>query len=84
MSQKLFVGNLDYSVKDEDLEKHFGQYGEVVSARVITDRETNRSRGFGFVEFADEESAQKAKKELQDSELSGRAINIDDAKPNQR
>jgi RNA recognition motif-containing protein len=81
---KLFVGNLDYSVTDEVLEKHFAEHGKVVSARVITDRETNRSRGFGFVEYEDSETAKKAKEALQDSELNGRDINIDDAKPSQR
>ena len=84
MSQKLFVGNLAYSVTDDDLKAHFEQAGEVVSARVITDRDTNRSRGFGFVEFADDETGSKAKSELQDSDLKGREIKIDDAKPSQR
>jgi len=84
MSQKLFVGNLAYTVTDDELKEHFAQAGEVVSARVITDRETNRSRGFGFVEFADDATAKKAMTELQDSEISGRAINIDEAKPSQR
>jgi len=84
MAQKLFVGNLAYTVTDDELKEHFAQAGEVVSARVITDRETNRSRGFGFVEFNDDETAKKAMTELQDSEISGRAINIDEAKPSQR
>jgi len=84
MSQKLFVGNLAYSVTDDDLKAHFESAGEVVSARVITDRDTNRSRGFGFVEFADDETGSKAKADLQDSDLKGREIKIDDAKPSQR
>ena len=81
MSAKLFVGNLDYSVTKEDLLDAFGKLGTVVDAVVITDRETRRSRGFGFVEFSSEDEAKKAVEALNQSELKGRKINVNEAKP---
>ncbi len=81
MSTKLFVGNLDYTVTSDDLREAFGKVGSVIDAVVITDRETRRSRGFGFVEFATAEEAEKAVKELNGSELKGRKINVNEAKP---
>ncbi len=81
MSTKLFVGNLDYTVTSDDLREAFGKAGSVIDAVVITDRETRRSRGFGFVEFATAEEAEKAIKELNGSELKGRKINVNEAKP---
>lgn len=81
MSTKLFIGNLDYTVTSEDLRDAFGKIGNVIDAVVITDRETRRSRGFGFVEFATAEEAEKAVKELNGSELKGRKINVNEAKP---
>ncbi len=76
---KLFVGGLAWATTDDSLRAGFEQYGEVTEARVILDRETGRSRGFGFVTFADAESAQAAK-ELDGQELDGRRIRVDEAK----
>lgn len=84
MAHKLFIGNLDYNVDDNDLSELFSQHGEVVSAKVIKDRESGRSKGFGFVELSSSEEAADAKAKLHDHELNGRAIKIDDAKPQQR
>ena len=64
MAKKLYVGNLSFDMLDEDLEQAFAEYGEIVSVVIVKDRDSGRSRGFGFVEFADEESAQKAKQAL--------------------
>lgn len=85
MSNKLFVGGLAWATNDEGLKSVFTQYGEVIEAKVITDRMTGRSRGFGFVTFADEDSAKKAT-ELNGTDLDGRTIRVDIArdKPNRR
>jgi RNA recognition motif-containing protein len=80
MSKKIFVGNLSFQVTDFDLEDLFKQYGEVVSAKVILDRDTNRSRGFGFVEMNSESSVEAAIEALNGSEVKGRAINASVAK----
>lgn len=80
MTTKLFVGNLAWTTKSEDLQNFFSQVGNVVSATVITDRATGRSKGFGFVEFATEEEAAKAK-DLNNQDLNGRPIAISDARP---
>lgn len=77
----LFVGSLAYATTDESLEAFFATVGPVKSARVITDRDTNRSKGFGFVEFEDEANNQKAIDELNGKELDGRAINVTVARP---
>jgi RNA recognition motif-containing protein len=74
VSSKLFVGSLPWSINDQSLEKAFEEHGTVVSAKVIMDRATGRSKGFGFVEMESEESAQKAIKALNNSELQGRNI----------
>jgi len=79
MSGKLFVGGLAWATTEETLRSHFESCGEVVEAKVITDRETGRSRGFGFVTFAEAEQAQAAIEELSDSELDGRTIRVDSA-----
>ena len=81
MSQNLFIGSLAYATTDDGLKAHFEQIGEVASARVITDRETGRSKGFGFVEYTDEANNQKAVDELNGKELDGRAINVSLARP---
>lgn len=81
MENKLFVGNLPWSVDDAKLLELFSAFGEVTSARVVTDRETGRSRGFGFVEFTNEEDAAKAVDALHESEVDGRAINVSVARP---
>lgn len=75
----IFVGSLPYSLKEEDLRELFEAYGEVSSAKLIIDRETNRSKGFGFVEMSDDESAQKAIDGLNGIEVSGRSIAVSQA-----
>lgn len=77
MSSKLYVGNLSYQVSDEDLSSFFSAAGEVVSARIVRDRETNRSKGFGFVEMSSNDQAQKAVDDLNGQELDGRALRVD-------
>lgn len=81
MSQNLFIGSLAYATTDDSLKAFFETIGEVVSARVITDRDSGRSKGFGFVEFADEASNQKAIDELNGKELDGRTITVNLARP---
>lgn len=81
MAQNLFVGSLAYSTTDDSLKAHFEQIGEVASARVITDRDSGRSKGFGFVEFTDEANNQKAVDQLDGKELDGRAISVGLARP---
>jgi RNA recognition motif-containing protein len=77
----IYVSNLGFSVQDEDLKEYFEEYGEVTSAKVITDKFTNRSRGFGFVEMPDESGAQKAIKELNGAVVEGRSISVTVARP---
>lgn len=80
MSTKLFVGSLPWSVDDQTLQQTFEKHGAVVSAKVITDRDTGRSRGFGFVEMENSTDAQNAMKALNDTELKGRNIIVNEAK----
>ncbi len=80
MSTKLFVGSLPFSVSDETLKETFEKHGSVLSAKVIMDRDTNRSRGFGFVEMENPTDATKAIKALNDSEIDGRNIVVNEAK----
>jgi RNA recognition motif-containing protein len=77
----IYVSNLSFNVQDEDLKSYFADYGEVSSAKVINDKETNRSRGFGFVEMTDDAAAQKAIAELDGATVDGRAIKVSVAKP---
>lgn len=77
----IFVSNLSYAVTDADLCDLFKEYGEVSSAKVILDRETQKSRGFGFVEMSDDEAARKAISELDGGEFDGRTIHIKEAQP---
>ena len=79
--KKLYVGNLSYDMRQEDLEKHFGEYGAVSSAVVITDRDTGRSKGFGFVEMENSEEADKAIAALDGKEIEGRSIRVNEAQP---
>ena len=79
MSSKLFVGGLAWATRDETLKAHFEQSGEVTDAKVIMERDTGRSRGFGFVTFADADMAAKAREELNNTELDGRSIRVDTA-----
>ena len=78
---KIYVGNLPYSVRDAELESLFSPYGEVTSANVIIERETNRSKGFGFVEMPGKTDAEKAINELNNKEVNGRALKVNEAKP---
>ena len=80
MSTKLFVGSLPWSVDDQKLKETFEPHGSVVSAKVVTDRSSGRSRGFGFVEMENSEDAQKAMSALNDSEMDGRNIVVNEAK----
>jgi RNA recognition motif-containing protein len=77
----IYVSNLSFAVTDEDLRSYFAEYGEVTSAKVITDKYTNRSKGFGFVEMSDDTAAQKAIAELDGATVDGRAIKVNVARP---
>ena len=81
MGNKLYVGNLSYDVQDRDLQELFAQYGTVTSARVVTDRDSGRSKGFGFVEFGTDEEAQAAISALNGQEIGGRALTVNEARP---
>jgi RNA recognition motif-containing protein len=81
MATKLFVGSLSYNTTDASLEEFFASIGKVVSAKVIVDRDTNRSKGFGFVEMESEEEAQAAVAQLNGKELDGRTIAVNEARP---
>ena len=77
----LYISNLSYNISDEDLRQLFADYGEITSAKGIMDRETGRSRGFGFVELSDDELAKKAIEELNQASYDGKVINITEARP---
>ena len=81
MGKKLYVGNLTYQVSDADLEQLFAGFGTVESAQVIQDRDTGRSKGFGFVEMSSDAEAQAAIQGLQDQEHNGRRLTVNEAKP---
>lgn len=81
MSAKLFVGSLAYTINDEELGKLFADSGTVVSAKVIMDRDSNRSKGFGFVEMSSDDEAQAAIKDLNGKDASGRQLAVNIAKP---
>ena|SRR3989338_11029632 len=78
---KLFVGNLPWTVTSDSLKEMFAQFGDIVEAMIITDRMSGRSKGFGFVTFANEESAGKAMQEMNEKEIEGRKIIVNVAKP---
>ncbi len=80
MALKIFVGNLSWSINDDSLRSTFEPFGKVVSARIVKDRETNKSRGFGFVEMEDSAEANKAMEALNGSDLNGRKIIVNEAK----
>ena len=84
MSKKLFVGSLSWDTNDEGLRTAFSAHGEISEAVVITDRDTGRSRGFGFVTFDDDDAADKAVAALNGTELDGRTIRVDVAQAKQR
>lgn len=79
--KKLFVGSLAWATNDEGLQAHFATVGTVASAKVVTDRETGRSRGFGFVEFENDAEADAAVEKLNNSDLDGRSITVSEARP---
>lgn len=81
MSTKLYVGNLEWTIDDDKLNEIFSEIGKVVSARVLSDRETGRSRGFGFVEFETEEDAKKAIEKLNGVDFNKRNIIVNEARP---
>jgi len=81
MATKLFIGSLAWATNDDSLKDFFSQAGTVVSANVIVDRDTNRSKGFGFVEMSSDEEAKKAVEELNGKDLDGRAIVVNEARP---
>ena len=80
---KVYVGNLPWSAEDQDLNDAFGEFGEVTSAKIITDRDTGRSRGFGFVSMSNDDEARQAIESLNDSEFQGRNMNCREATPRQ-
>src|SRR5919198_330167 len=81
MGKKLYVGNLSYQVDSSELERIFSQHGQVVSAQVINDRDTGRSKGFGFVEMSSDEEAQAAIAALNGQQHEGRALTVNEARP---
>ena len=81
MGKKLYVGNLAYSVTSESLEQMFVEFGTVVSAQVIQDRDTGRSKGFGFVEMQSDDAAQRAISGMHEKDVDGRSLTVNEAKP---
>ena len=81
MGNKLYVGNLPYSVRDEDLQQSFGQFGAVTSAKVMMERDTGRSKGFGFVEMGSDSEAQAAINGMNGQPLGGRSVVVNEARP---
>ena len=81
MGNKLYVGNLSYNIRDDDLQQAFAQYGSVSSAKVMMDRDTGRSKGFGFVEMGSDAEAQSAINGMNGQALDGRAIVVNEARP---
>jgi RNA recognition motif-containing protein len=81
MGKRLYVGNLPFSITDQDLGSIFAEVGQVVSAKVVMDRDTGRSKGFGFVEMNTDEEAQKAISQFNGGELEGRQLKINEARP---
>jgi RNA recognition motif-containing protein len=81
MGNKLYVGNLPYSVRDSDLEQSFGQFGSVTSAKVMMERDTGRSKGFGFVEMGSDAEAQAAIEGMNGAPLGGRSLVVNEARP---
>ena len=81
MSKKVYVGNLPFGVAEKELSEMFSSYGEITEAIVIKDKYSGRSKGFGFVTFANDESATKAISEMNEKEVQGRALKVNEAKP---
>lgn len=80
MPKKIYVGNLPFATTDEDLEELFGKHGKITSAKVITDRDTGRSRGFGFVEMEDSGAADEAIKAFDGTDMGGRPLRVNEAR----
>jgi RNA recognition motif-containing protein len=83
MTVQIYVGNLNYRMTEDSLQKMFEKYGEVVSAKIIMDKYSGRSKGFGFVEMASKDDGEKAIQELNESEVEGRNIRVNFARPRQ-
>ena len=81
MGKKLYVGNLSFSTSEQSLQDKFAEFGEVESAKIITDRDTGRSKGFGFVEMATDEAAESAISSLNGTEFEGRTLTVNEARP---
>lgn len=81
MGKKIYVGNLPFSATNESLSETFGQFGRVDSSKIITDRDTGRSKGFGFVEMSDSSEADSAIEKLHGSDMGGRALTVNEARP---
>lgn len=81
MGKRLYVGNLPYSVTSDELQEMFGQHGNVTSAQVVSDRETGRSKGFGFVEMSTDEEATTAIENLNGKDMGGRSLTVNEARP---
>ena len=81
MGNKLYVGNLPYTVRDEDLQQAFGEFGAITSAKVMMERDTGRSKGFGFVEMGSDAEAQAAIAGMNGQSLGGRSITVNEARP---
>ncbi|NOZ20494.1 MAG: RNA-binding protein [Planctomycetes bacterium] len=84
MTSNIYVGSLSYQTTEDELRQLFEQFGEVSSAKVITDRDTGRSKGFGFVEMATQEAAEEAIKQLNGTDLGGRNIVVNQARPKKK
>ena len=78
---RIYVGNLSYDATEDDLRQAFSQFGEVTDVAIVTDRETGRSRGFGFVEIPDSSAAQKAIEGVNDTDIAGRQVKVNEARP---
>jgi RNA recognition motif-containing protein len=83
IDMNIYVGNISYQASEEDLRQAFEAYGDVDSSRIITDRETGRSKGFGFVEMANDDQAKAAIEALNGTEIAGRAVTVNEARPRQ-
>ena len=81
MGKKLYVGNLSFSTSEQSLQEKFAEFGEVESAKIITDRDSGRSKGFGFVEMATDEAAESAISALNGTEFEGRTLTVNEARP---
>ena len=84
MNKKIFVGNLNFKLKTEDLEKMFSEFGNIEECIIITDRDSNRSKGFGFVTFVEEESVKKAVKSMNEKDIDGRKLTVNVAEEKER